>query len=79
MAEATVFERTVYVAEYQGKRALAAGRRNDAKSFERHSRIMNELIEGSEYPDIARQELTHLLGRSKAAVLKITRPVLNLA
>lgn len=44
----------------------------------RHESIMNALIDNSEYPDIARDELAHMLGRSKAQVLKLTRPMIVL-
>lgn len=76
MTQATTFERTVYVAEYQAKRALAAGRNNDTRAFQRHTGIMHDLIGGSDYPEIGYQELGQMLGRSKAAVLKLPLIVL---
>lgn len=79
MPAATTFERTVYVADYHARRALAAGRRADGPTLARHRTIMNALIEGSDFPDMAREELTAMLGRSRAAVLKLDRPVLVLA
>lgn len=78
MTQATAFETTVYVAEYQAKRALAAGRRKDTRDFDRHRHVMTQLIDGSEYPDLAVQELVTRLGPSRSAVLQIYDPIVNL-
>lgn len=79
MALATPFERTVNVAEYHARRALAAGRTGDTRAQARHSRIMRDLIEGTDYPGIAEEALAMMVGRSRAAVLKLTQPVMVLA
>lgn len=76
---ASLIERTVNVAEYHAKRALAAGRRHDADQFARHQNLMLDLLEGSPYPYTAATGLVRMIGRSKAMVLQIERPIINLA
>lgn len=79
MTQSTILERTAYAAEYQAKRALAAGRKGDAEGFARHQNQMLDLLENATYPYLTATHFVRLIGRSKAMVLKIERPIINLA
>jgi hypothetical protein len=57
--------------------------RAQALSFEHefsvHTNKMYDVLEASRYPTLTTEALVRTLGRSKAMVLKINRPLINLA
>jgi hypothetical protein len=57
--------------------------RAQALSFEHefsvHTNKMYDVLEASRYPTLTTEALVRALGRSKAMVLKINRPLINLA
>jgi hypothetical protein len=75
----SILERTVLAAEYQAKSALRAGRNGDAEGFARHQNRMCDLIEGAAYPRLALVGLVQLLGRAKAQVIGVEKPVIKAA
>lgn len=75
----SILERTALVAEHQAKAALRCGRNGDAEGFAVHQNRMYDVLENANYPYLATTMLVRALGRSKAMVLKIDRPIINLA
>lgn len=78
------------LAEWQAKQALRCGRaaknaadprRQAAFEYERdvHINKMLDVLEAAAYPRLTTQALVRAIGRSKALVLKIERPIINLA
>lgn len=79
MSQSSIIERIGYAAEWQAKAALRAGRHGDDDGFARHANRMYDVLESAPYPRLTCQQLVRLIGRSKAMVLKIERPLINLA
>jgi hypothetical protein len=67
------------LADWHAKQALRAGRRGDRDDFARFANQMYDVLEAARYPVLTTQALVRALGRSKAMVLKINRPIINLA
>ncbi|WP_037500689.1 hypothetical protein [Sphingomonas jaspsi] len=67
------------LAEWQAKQALRCGRAGDDAGFAIHANRMYDLLEAARYPVLTTQSLVRALGRSKAMVMKIERPIINLA
>jgi hypothetical protein len=67
------------LAHWQANQALRAGRNGDADGFAVHTNKMYDVLEAAAYPVLSTQQLVRALGRSKALVLKIERPIINLA
>lgn len=79
MTQTSTIDRLGHVAEWQAKAALRAGRQGDAEGFAVHSNRMYDVLEGAPYPRLTTQALVRNIGRGKAMVLKIERPLINLA
>jgi hypothetical protein len=79
MTQTTLIERIAAAAEHQAKAALRCGRQGDADGFAVHQNRMYDTLESATYPYLTTSELVRHLGRSKAMVLKIERPIINLA
>jgi hypothetical protein len=77
--QTSMIERRAAAAQWQANAALRAGRRGDAEGFAVHQNRMYDVLEGGDYPYTTTGVLVRALGRSKAMVLKIERPTINLA
>jgi hypothetical protein len=77
MIPTSILERTAFAAEHQAKAALRAGRRGNADAFAVAQNRMYDVLESSQYPVLATAALVQILGRSKAMVLKIEKPIIN--
>jgi len=75
----SILERLAHCAEHQAKAALRCGRAGDAEGFAVHQNKMYDVLESAPYPYLTTTRLVQALGRSKAMVLKIERPIINLA
>lgn len=75
----SLIERRAAAAEYQAKQALRAGRMGDADEFNRRANRMYDILEDSPYPVQTTCAMVRMLGRSKAMVMQIERPLINLA
>lgn len=67
------------LAQWQAQQALRCGRRGDAEGFAVHTNKMYDVLEAAAYPRLTTAEVVRALGRSKALVLKIERPIINFA
>lgn len=72
-------EQVANLAEWQAKQALRCGRYGDQDGFALHANKMYDVLEAAKYPHLTTTALVRALGRSKAMVLKINRPIINLA
>lgn len=79
MTQSTLIERRAAAAEWNAKQALRAGRKGDATEFAYYQNRMLDVLEDAPYPYTTACELVRMVGRSKAMVLKIERPIINLA
>ena len=70
---------TINVAKWQAKAALRAGRNGDDDGFARLANQMYDVLEAAPYPRVATQVVVQRIGRAKSMVLKIDRPLINLA
>jgi hypothetical protein len=67
------------LAHWHANQALRAGRRGDDEGFARFANNMYDVLEAARYPRLTTQEVVRRLGRAKSMVLKIERPLINLA
>jgi hypothetical protein len=72
-------DQTTELAHWQARQALRCGRRGDTEGFAVHANKMYDVLEAAKYPHLTTQALVRAVGRSKAMVLKINRPIINLA
>lgn len=75
----TLTERRAHAAEWCAKQALRAGRRGDEHGFAVYQNRMYDVLEESEYPVHTTMHMVRYLGRSKAMVLRVETPIINLA
>lgn len=79
MTQTSMIERRAFAAEYQAKAALRAGRRGDAEGFAVAANRMYDVLESSPFPYLTTLAMVQMVGRAKAMVLKIERPLINAA
>jgi hypothetical protein len=72
-------ENVANLAEWQAKHALRCGRIGDEEGFAVHANKMYDVLEAAKYPRLTTQSLVRKIGRGKAMVLQIERPIINLA
>lgn len=72
-------ENVACIALWHANQALRAGRRSDQDGFATYANKMYDILEAAKYPRLTTQVMVRALGRSKALVLKIERPIINLA
>ena len=65
-------------AYHQAKLALGAGKKGDAENFARIQNRMMDTLESCDYPRLTTMRLAKRLGRGKALVLGIDRPLIAL-
>lgn len=66
-------------AVHQADLALREGRMGNTSNFEATLVRLNQTIQSSRTPNLTTQSLVRRLGRSKAMVLRIAKPQINLA
>lgn len=67
------------LAHWQANQALRCGRNGDANGFAVHTNRMYDVLEAAKYPVLTTADVVRRLGRGKSMVLKIERPIINLA
>ena len=77
--QTSVIERTAFVAEYQARAALRAGRQGDQPAMDRHKAVMNAVIAGSKFPVSLAKGLVQLIGRGRAMVLGVPKRMIHAA
>lgn len=75
--QTTIVERAALVAEWQARAALRCGRNGDDTGFLTHRIKLENFIDLQPYPNLTTCGMVQLLGRNKAMVLGVSKPLIN--